>query len=71
MYGVGASIGSIFASFITEYINPKWCYTITALLGLAITVNGICMPMSIEAAKEKVNKMSFCDRFKKNFREIW
>ena len=71
MYGLGASVGSIFASFITEYINPKWCYVITAVLGVMISIIGICMPMSIEKAKQAVTAMSFCDRFKKNSREIW
>jgi len=71
MYGIGASVGSIFSSFITEYINPKWCYVITACLGLFISLNGICMPMSIEKAKLAISNMSFCARCKLNFREIW
>jgi len=71
MYGIGGSVGSIFASFITEYINPKWCYVITACLGICISINGVCMPMSIEKSKQAVSKMGFCERGKKNFKEIW
>ena len=36
-----------------------------------ISINGICMPMSIEKAKQAVTAMGFCERFKKNSREIW
>ena len=63
-------MSSIFAAYTIESIGPEFCFSIAAGIGFCVFLNGIFMPMSVESGAE-VAKMKFCDRLKKNGREIY
>ena len=72
MYGIGSTAGSLTAAFYLDTLQTtRYFYFICSAIGFATFINGILLSMEIEAGGEHIAKMAFCDRAKKNGREIW
>ena len=71
---IGGVSGSVIAAIVTESYEPKYCFLYSSLMGLVMTVVAYKLNIQIEkegiSEDEETENRSFCQEFKRSFKEI-
>ena len=71
VYGLGSLTGSLIAAFTLDTVTlTRHFYFIPAFIGVLTFINGIVLDRKVEEGGAHIAQMGFCDRAKKNGKEI-
>jgi len=71
MSGTGGIIGGFAGGYMTQNLESEYVFYVTAILGLLVLASGFLMKPHLEAGSEDVILMTFTERSKMIFKEVW
>lgn len=72
LVGIGGTVGSLLGGYLTTYDSySKWCFAISAFIGVVIAISGYLMPKSAENEIEELVNTNLSERTKLNAKAVW